>query len=176
MVEADPAEAITPERRNGQSEVVFSDTIFGDAFGETSLGVTLIEPDPGNPARIIEADIVINNSRDWNSYRGARRPQIDLRRVMIHKLGHLLGLGHPDEDTPAQTIESIMNSSVSDTDRLTDDDTSGAAALCGTTLITPIITNAPTSIAATVGDLVTIDVEISGRAAPLETDSSVTFS
>jgi len=176
LVEATPEDAITPARRNGQSEIVFSNTVFGDAFGETTLGVTLLEPDPVNPARIIEADIVINNSRDWNSYRGQLRPQIDLRRVMIHEMGHLLGLGHPDEAMPEQIIDSIMNSSVTHTDRLTDDDTAGATALYGTTLVTPIITAAPTSIAAVVGDLVTIDIEIGGRAAPLETDSSVTFS
>lgn len=176
LVEVNPTEEITPADRNGQSDVIFASSVFGDAFGETTLGITLLEPDPANPARIIEADIVINNSRDWNSYRGARRSQLDLRRVMIHELGHLLGLGHPDDARPEQIVESILNSSVSDTDRLTDDDTAGASALYGTTLTTPVITDTPTSIAATVGDLVTIDVEIGGQATPVKTDSSVTIS
>ncbi|MDB4384474.1 matrixin family metalloprotease [Opitutaceae bacterium] len=176
LVELPPADALTPADRNGQSDIIFADSVFGDAFGENTLGITLLEPDPANPARIIEADIVINNSRDWNSYRGARRTQLDLRRVLIHELGHLLGLGHPDDARPEQIVESIMNSSVSDTDQLTDDDTSGATALYGVTLTTPVITDAPTNIATTVGDLVTIDVEIGGSSVPLETNSSVTIS
>jgi hypothetical protein len=175
LVEVNPGDTITPADRNGQSDVIFGSTVYGDAFGETTLGITLLEPDPANPARIIEADVVINNSRDWNSYRGVRRSQLDLRRVLIHELGHLLGLGHPDDAMPEQIVESIMNSSVSDTDQLTDDDTAGATALYGVTLTTPVITDAPESIAATVGDLVTIDVEIGGREAPLETNSAVTF-
>ena len=175
LVEVNPGDTIIPADRNGQSDVIFGSTVYGDAFGETTLGITLLEPDPANPARIIEADIVINNSRDWNSYRGVRRSQLDLRRVLIHELGHLLGLGHPDDAMPEQIVESIMNSSVSDTDQLTDDDTAGATALYGVTLTTPVITDAPESIAATVGDLVTIDVEIGGREAPLETNSAVTF-
>lgn len=177
LVESTVSDSIPPADINGRAEILFSNTVYGDAFGATTLGVTLIESDPANPARLREADIIINNTKTWNSYRGPlSAARQDLKRVMVHELGHLLGLGHPDTATPEQTVVSIMNSSVTDLDRLADDDIAAARALYGITLVTPVITEAPSSITATVGDLVTIDIEVDNRPAPRQTNSAVTFS
>ena len=55
----------------------------------------------------------------------------DIRRVTIHELGHVLGLDHPDQATPPQTVTAVMNSSESDTDTMQADDIAGAQGLYG---------------------------------------------
>lgn len=156
-------------RDNEVTEIMFAETIYGDAFGDTVLGVTLLGPNRTNFSAIGEADIIINNTRPWNSYRGALRAgPNDLRRVLLHELGHLLGLSHPDEANPVQTVSALMNSSISDLDRLVEDDITGVVSLYGTPLTIPRITAAPVDQVVSVGDLVTFDMEIGGITAPLE--------
>src|SRR5262245_59919806 len=46
---------------------------------------------------------------------------------MLHELGHVLGLEHPDD--AGQTVVALMNSHVSDVDTLTQDDRDGAVFL-----------------------------------------------
>lgn len=123
---------------NGINEMFFSADIYGDAWEEKTLAVTTnyrstVQSD--NSYRRLEADILFNSNRTWNSYRGALRNSttvgIDLRRVALHELGHLAGLDHPDES--GQTVSAIMNSTISsEVENLEQDDLEGVQYLYGT--------------------------------------------
>lgn len=113
---------------NGVNDMFFAADIYGTAFGDTTLAVarTWVR----NNTQIVESDIIFNTKYTWDSYRGNLRSGIrDLRRVAIHELGHLIGLGHPDDH--GQSVSAIMNSRVSDTDDLVADDIAGAQAMYG---------------------------------------------
>ena len=119
---------------NGSNNVFFSSSIYGRSFGSSTLAVTT------NWYRLpntrIEADVIFNTVWSWNSYSGALRRAAaggtlyDLRRVALHEFGHVLGLDHPDQY--GQSVSAIMNSTISDTDSLQNDDVAGVRALYGT--------------------------------------------
>jgi hypothetical protein len=119
--------------RNGINETFFAANVYGEAFGENTIAVTVsfrtstVQPD--GSYRRTQSDIVFNSNRTWDSYRGPRRAAIDFRRVAMHELGHVLGLDHPDE--AGQTVAAIMNSRVGDVDALQNDDIQGAQFLYG---------------------------------------------
>ncbi len=116
---------------NGVNEIVFDTTIFGTAFDSRTLAVTLSRH-LGNDTS--EADIIFNSNRTWDSYRdslGSHGGAVDVRRVAIHELGHVLGLDHPDQATPTQSVSAIMNSIVSDIAAATADDIAGVQRLYG---------------------------------------------
>ena len=97
---------------DGKNSAFWSSNVFGMSFGSSTLAITqryFIG------SKITEADVVFNNTKPWNSYRGNLRTSSnqgqylnDFRRVAIHEFGHVLGLGHPDED--GQTVVAQMNS------------------------------------------------------------------
>lgn len=120
-------------RQNGINETFFAADVYGEAFGENTVAVTTsfrsgtVQSD--GSYRRTQSDIIFNNARSWDSYRGGRQPVLDFRRVAIHELGHALGLDHPDE--AGQSVTAVMNSRVSDVDSVRSDDIEGAQFLYG---------------------------------------------
>ncbi len=124
-----------------KNQVFFSDTIYGVPFGDVAavtVGFTYqAAPGDTGPLETAERDIIFNTSLEWDSYRGAlvadstgERYLQDFRRIAIHELGHLLGLDHPNEAVPQQTVAAIMNSGGTETvDNLEADDIEGAKAI-----------------------------------------------
>lgn len=116
-------------RSNRINNVVFRPDIYGQAFGSRTVAVTL-GTNSGATGRPIERDVIFNSGRTWNSYRGTLRNGVtEFRRVALHEFGHVLGLDHPDEATPAQFVSAIMNSTVGNIEILQTDDIAGARSL-----------------------------------------------
>ena len=112
---------------NGINNVFFSNTIYGFAFGGSTLAVTSLW---AIGSTTTDADVIFNTAFTWNSYPGALLPGIiDFRRVAAHEFGHVLGLGHPNQ--AGQSVSALMNSTISNLDSLTADDIAGAVALYG---------------------------------------------
>jgi predicted Zn-dependent protease len=85
---------------------------------------------------MVRATTLLNPALCWEAYEGPLRytfcqgqlvALLDVRRIVLHELGHVLGLEHPDEG--GQIVAAIMNQAVSDTDRLQADDEAGILAL-----------------------------------------------
>jgi hypothetical protein len=114
------------------NSVVFSTTIFGQAFGSSTLAVTYYT---SSGSSMIESDTLFNRNAVFDSYRGPLQfiPHgvaiADIRRVFLHELGHTLGLGHPDQG--GQRVTAVMNSIVSNQEVLSSDDMAGGQFLYG---------------------------------------------
>ncbi len=117
---------------DGVDSVVFTSTIFGQPFGSGTLAVTYYRSQGQN---LIEADVLFNSAQHFDSYRGPLQygsngyPICDIRRILLHELGHVLGLNHPD--SAGQHVDAVMNSVVSDRETLAPDDIAGAQLLYG---------------------------------------------
>ncbi len=114
--------------RDDVNNMLFGDSAGGDPFEEDVLALTLTRSLSDGTA--LESDIVFNRSAKWNAYDGPIRidasgaPVFDFRRVVLHELGHVLGLGHPDESCD-ESVDSVMNAQTTSTDGLTADDRNG---------------------------------------------------
>ena len=118
---------------NGLNEIFFSNSPYGMTWDTNTLAVTTAWYIGNQRA---EADIIFNTfvttgiGFSWDSYRGIRRGNvIDVQRVALHELGHVLGLDHPDE--AGQSVTAVMNSHISDLDSLAADDITGTQSLYG---------------------------------------------
>jgi Matrixin len=132
---------VIPEEGDDEMSVAFDNKIFGDNFGSGTLAVTMLGYRNGN---FEETDTIFNTAISWDSYRGALTPPVfDFHRVAIHEFGHTVGLDHPDQAQPKQSVVAIMNSIVSNLDALAQDDINGATAIYSTGPAYHSIPNAP---------------------------------
>ncbi len=151
-------------RGNRINNVVFRTDFYGTAFDARTLAVTLSSTSPSS-GRSLEKDVIFNSNRTWNSYRGnLRNGTSEFRRVALHEFGHVLGLDHPDQATPVQIVEAVMNSTVSSVESLRADDIAGAHALYDlNTDIAPTIAAHPQSKTVPVGAEYTMAVTVNGN-------------
>ncbi len=132
----DTTEADPCDWHNGVNTVTFAPDHCGESFGDVVAITRKSYRQQAGHFFLAEADVVLNANFCWNAYAGPLRPceatlglfpTIDIQRVLLHELGHVLGLEHPDE--AGQTVVAIMNSHLSEVDTLTQDDRDGAVFL-----------------------------------------------
>jgi hypothetical protein len=85
---------------------------------------------------IARTTTILNAELCWDAYEGPLQPtlchgqlamRLDVRRVVLHELGHVLGLEHPDDG--GQDVPAIMNHTTSNVETLQADDEAGIRAL-----------------------------------------------
>lgn len=145
---------------NGVSEVFFANNVYGQSFDTGVLAITVVQ---ASATTRTEADVVVNNAMTWDAYHGAIGNSYDLRRVLAHEFGHVLGLDHPDQH--GQGFAALMDSTISDSIETPQaDDIEGVCTLYGYRLdpsapAPTIDWNLDASLSAYVGD--SIDLSIS---------------
>jgi hypothetical protein len=159
-------DSIAPKAQGNRiNNVFFHPDVYGEGFGENVLAVTITYR---NSRAISETDVIFNSNRVWDSYRGPmRRGAVDFRRVALHEFGHALGLDHPDEATPAQSVAAVMNSRISNTEFLQPDDIDGARSLYSAPAVVaagtlPVIVSQPAGTTVQVTGSHTLSVAATG--------------
>lgn len=132
---------------DGVNSIAWSPTVYGQSFGGSTLAVTVYLM---RSSSTVEADVLFNPAMVFDSYTGPLKFPIgggtaiaDIQRVLLHELGHGIGLNHPDQ--AGQRVDAVMNSVISSRDTLAADDISGAQSMYGApTTSTPLPTPTPT--------------------------------
>jgi hypothetical protein len=168
---------------DGINSIGFSSTAAGQSFGSGTLAITMYRYTSN---RMSEADVFVNNKMNWDSYGGSLRYGSngyaigDIQRVLIHEVGHAIGLNHPDQH--GQNVDAIMNSIISNRDTVSSDDVKGAQAMYGAAQATPTptpdpnlpavnVTSAPSTVS--VGAKATFTIT---RSTTSSTPTTITFS
>lgn len=131
-------DACSDQYQSNNSIAAWGYTYCGNPWGDDVLALTQItyqisQTNDEVSAAIVGASIVVNNTKNWRVYRGPVQylpdgtPINDFQRVILHELGHVAGLTHPDEN--GQQVHALMNSRESSLDSISADDISGINAL-----------------------------------------------
>lgn len=133
----DPCDPADPPNGDGVHGVGFSGDVCGTAFGSGILAVALRTFRSGG--LIIEANIVFNESVNWDVYSGDLQSGLpDFRRVALHEIGHLFGLDHETQ------LPAIMSTTIGNLENPQLDDLNGIDALYD--LLCPLVANAGAGI------------------------------
>jgi hypothetical protein len=82
------------EADNGRNEIVIHTTDWPPPLTTNAAAHTVIRT---SGAQILEADIHLN-ARDFTFALGDVAGRVDLQSILTHELGHVLGIGHSDDD------------------------------------------------------------------------------
>ncbi len=122
------------------NSVAFSNSVFGQSFGSGTLAVTYYFT---QGSTFLEADVLFNRAQTFDSYRGPLRfggpggyATGDIRRVLLHELGHGIGLEHSSGD-------NVMSPITSDREVLSNDDIAGIQSIYGAAAPAPNPTPTP---------------------------------
>jgi len=108
----------------GDNPILFAADFCGQGFGDI-IAATNNCADISTGA-MVNAPVIFGTTVAWNAYDGPLllpSGPYDIHRVLLHELGHVLGLAHPDDY--GQNVAAIMNRRVSDLYLLQGDDMAG---------------------------------------------------
>ncbi len=116
---------------DGYSSIRFMQDMCGSEFGANTLAVAFrrFEAQELGPPNIIEGDIVVNSAESYDVFDGPllrsgnSDPSVDFKRIVLHELGHVIGLDHEE------VVPAIMAPTLGDVFELQEDDIAGVQAL-----------------------------------------------